>query len=144
MQNYTADRVISGTWGEVWVDNDYLAEAKGVEATVSLSTEAVPMCRKLMQGYKVTGIECSGTLTLDKVSSYFLNKMSDSIKAGKPFRANIITKLDDPDAFGAERVKLVDCVFTELSLANWERAALGEESIPFSFSDWEVLDSISA
>jgi hypothetical protein len=144
MNAYKADRVISGTWGEIWVDNDYLAEASGIEAKVSISTEAIPQCRNLAKGYKVTGIECSGTLTLQKVTSYFMRKMSDCIKAGRPFTADIITKLDDPGALGAERIKLIGCVFTEMSLANWERDSLGEESIPFNFEGWEIIDSIEA
>lgn len=45
-------------------------------------------------------------------------------------------------AFGAERVRLDDVVFTEIKLADWEAEKLLEESIPFNFSGWEVLESI--
>lgn len=144
MNSFEAKRVINGTFGEMWVDNDYMAEVKGVEAKASLDTEEVLQCGMLKKGYKVTGISGSGTLTLNKVSSYFLTRTSEKLKAGEAFRATIITNLADPESFGAERIKLLDCVFTELTLANWEAGTLGEESIPFNFSDWEVLESISA
>lgn len=142
MQDFLHEQVINGTFGEVWVDNDYMAEATALQATIKLDTKEVAKTRTLKKGYKVTGITGSGTLKMNKVSSYFLKKMSDSLKQGKSVRATIISNVEDPEALGAERVKLNDCLFTELDVINWEANTLGEESIPFSFSDWEVLESI--
>lgn len=144
MDSYTAQNVINGTWAEVWVDNDYMAEATALEAKLKLDTSEVPMLRTWYKGYKVTGITGSGTLKLNKVSSYFINKVINNIRQGKATRASIITKLDDPEAFGAERILLKDCVFTELTLADWEAGKNLEESIPFSFSECEILESIEA
>lgn len=144
MNNYTPERVINGTFGEVWVDNDYMAEVTGLEAKIKLDTSDVNMTRTLKKGTKVTGISGSGTLKMNKVSSYFIRKIAENLKAGKATRATIITKLDDPEAFGAERIALNDCVFTELTLADWEAGKLGEESIPFNFSDFDILESIEA
>ncbi len=131
-----------GSWGEVWIDSDYMAEAIAVEAKMTLATTEVTQCRALFKGYKVTGIEGKGTLKLNHVTSYFINRMSEYIKSGKTPKATIITKVDDPDAFGAERIKLDDCVFTELTLANWECGKLMEDSVPFSFRSFEVLESV--
>ena len=91
MNSYTPDRVINGTFGEVWVDNDYMAEAIALEAKMKLDTSEVNMTRTLRKGYKVTGISGSGTLKLNKVTSYFIKKISDNLKAGKATRATIIT-----------------------------------------------------
>lgn len=142
MQNYTPDRVINGTFGECWVDNDYMAEVTGLQAKMKLDTSEVARTGTLEKGYKVTGISGSGTLKLNKVSSYFLKKCADNIKAGKATRMTIISNLEDPEAFGAERVKLNDCVITEVTIADWESGKLLEESIPFNFSSFEVIDSI--
>lgn len=144
MKQMDAKRVINGTFGELWVDDDYMAEVKGVEAKASLDATEVLQCGTLKKGYKITGISGSGTLTLNKVSSYFLMKISEKLKNGEALRATVITNLADPEAFGAERVKITDCVFTEVTLANWQAGGLGEESIPFNFTDWEVLESINA
>lgn len=65
-----------------------------------------------------------------------------NLKKGKTTRATIISNIEDPEAFGAERVRLDDVVFTEIKLADWEAEKLLEESIPFNFSGWEVLESI--
>ena len=50
--------------------------------------------------------------------------------------------MEDPEAFGAERIRLDDVVFTEIKLADWEAGKLGEESIPFNYSGYEILESI--
>lgn len=142
MKSYDAQRVINGTFGEVWVDDDYMAETTALQAKVSLEKQEVNQTGTLAKGYKVTGVDGKGTLKLNKVTSYFIKKLSDNLKAGKTTVCKIMSNLNDPDAFGAERVMLSDCVFDELTLIDWEAKKLGEESIPFTFSSWEVLDAI--
>jgi len=142
MKSYTPERVINGTFGEVWVNGNYMAEATALEAKVTLEKTEVNQTRSLAKGYKITGIDCKGTLKMNKVSSYFINLLSKNLKKAKTTSVTIITKVDDPDAFGAERIQLNGCTFDELTLASWEAKKLGEESIAFTFSSWEVLDSI--
>ena len=144
MKKYDAQRVINGTFGEVWVDDDYMAEAVSLNAKVSLEKQEVNQTGTLVKGYKITGVDGKGTLKLNKVTSYFIKKLSDNLKAGKTTVCKIMSNLSDPDAFGAERVMLSDCVFDELTLIDWEAKKLGEESISFTFSSWEVLDTIDA
>lgn len=140
---YAVEKTINGTWGEVWIDDYYLAEVTGLDAKVTIEKTEVNQTRTLAKGYKTTGLDCKGTLKFNKVSSYFLNLMSENIKQGKATVCTIISKLEDPDSNGAERVKLTGCTFDELQLINWEAKKLAEESMPFSFTGWELLDTIS-
>ena len=143
MENkFSPEKAINGTYGELWLDDYYLAEVLSLEAKATLEKTEVNQARTLVKGYKITGIDCKGTIKLNKVTSYFLTKLSDSIKKRKVVKCTIISKLADPDTEGVERVKLTGCVFDEITLANWEVKKLGEESIPFTFTGWEVLDSI--
>ena len=142
MKEYKVEKLINGTFGEVWLDGDYMAEATGMEAKVTLEKEEVKQSGTLSKGYKVTGIEGKGTLKLNKVTSYFITKLSDNLKKGKTTTATIISNLKDPDALGNERIQLNGCVFDELTLINWEVKKLTEESIPFTFTSWNVLDKI--
>lgn len=135
-------RVINGTWGTVWIDGSLVAEAKGLQAKVTLEKADIDRCGTLAKGSKVTGLECQGTLTLHKVTSRFIKLLSDDIKRGRQRPVTIISKLDDPDAYGAERVIIKDAVFAELTLVDWEAKKNGEESIPFTFTDWDYLDII--
>lgn len=143
MQNiYGAERVINGTYGEVWVDDEYIAEVTGLEAKISIDKSDVQMVRKLGKGQKVTGLSGKGTLKCNKVRSYIMKTISDALKKGKQAQCNIVSKLEDPDSFGAEKVLLKNCSFDELTLVDFEAGKLGEESIAFTFDDWDLIDTI--
>ena len=114
-----------------------MAETTALQAKMKFDTAEVTQARTLKKGYKVTGI-----VKLNKVTSYWLKRAAQAIKEGKAIRGTIISNLDDPEAFGGERVRLKDCIFTEIPIADWEAGKLGEESIPFNFSDFDVLDAI--
>ena len=142
MKSKTPDKVINGTFGECWIDGEYMAETTALNAKVTLEKAEVHQTGKLSKGYKVTGIDGKGTLKLNKVSSYFIKKLNDNISAGKTTTATIISNLSDPDANGSERIQLDGCTFDELTLVNWEAKKLGEESIPFTFTSWKTVDLI--
>ena len=144
MDGYRAEQVINGTWGELWINGEYVAEVTGLEAKVTLEKAEVPMVRKMSKGHKVTGYEGKGTIKLNKVTSRFIKLMNDNMKQGKQTVCTIVSKLADPDALGAERIIIKDATFDELTLANWEARKNVEESVPFTFSDWYVLDLIEA
>lgn len=141
---FSPEKVINGTFGEVWIDDYYLAEVTSLEAKVSIEKSDVNQVGTLAKGYKVTGVDCKGTIKLNKVTSYFINLLSENLKAGKTTSCTIISKLADPDSNGTERIKLTGCVFDELALVNWEAKKLGEESLGFTFTGWKILDSINA
>jgi hypothetical protein len=142
MREIKPEYVINGSWGEAWLDGDYLAEIKGLEAKLAIEYEDIDRPRRLGKGKKMTGFEGTGTLKLHKVTSRFIKLLSDNLKQGKQTSFTIITKLADPDALGAERIMLKNVTLEELTLANWEAKTNGEEEVPFSFDDWEPLDLI--
>ena len=41
MNELETQQVINGSWGEVWVESDYMAEAKGIEATIEIEYEDI-------------------------------------------------------------------------------------------------------
>jgi len=144
MKGYKDEQVINGSWGEVWVDDNYMAEATALKAEVSVKTTSIARIQTLTDGQKITGYEGKGELKLHKVSSFVMNKMSTSLKAGKMPSATIVSNLKDPDALGAERVALYNCVFDKLILADWESGKMGEESYSFTFTDWKLIDTIKS
>ena len=143
-KGYTANQSINGSFGEVWFDDDYLSEIESAQAELSMSYTDVPQVRKLTKGKKLTNIEGSGTLKMHHVRSTIMKKVSDLLKRGKTPSFKIIIKLDDPDSLGAERVVLYSCKLTKLTLMDWEFGKVTEETIPFTFEDWDLLDVISA
>ena len=137
----SARRVISGTWGELWSDGEKVAEVSACQAKVALNKETVNLCGRFMTTHKAMNASGTGSLTMHKVDSGFAQRM-EGIKRGVDRRFTLISKLRDPDSYGAERVALYDVSFDDLTLADWQAAAVGSVTAPFTFSDYEYLDQI--
>lgn len=141
MQGYRPEQVWSGTWGELWINGNYYAEVTAFKANVKLDKQEINKVGTLAKGYKTVGLTCTGSMKLNKVSSSLMKEISDNLKLGKVTVMTIIAKINDPDGIGPERVAIKDATFDEIDLANWEAKKILEENIPFTFSDWEVLDA---
>lgn len=138
MTGMQENQVWLGTWGQVWVDGELLSEATKFRAEVTINYEDVSMARNLMTGKKVTGLEGEGEITLHKVSSFVMNKIAADIKKGVVPDITIESSIQDPAGLGEERIAVKHVKFEKVTLADWERGNLGEESYSFSFSDYEV------
>lgn len=141
MKDIEARSVIYGTFGELWIDGDKIAEVEEVKATLTSDKIEVKMAMHMTKGYKVVGYTGKGSVKLHKVSSYFIKKLAPSIKAGRQVSCTLISKVSDPDAVGTERVALTGVIFDSVDLINWSVGKLGEESYNFTFQDYELLDS---
>ena len=138
----SAKRVISGTWGEVWLDSDKVSECYGLQAKVGFNKEDIALCGQMASDKKVTGIDCTGSLRMHKVNSRMAQVIGQYIRNGRDIRFTVISKLNDPDAYGAERVVLKNVSFNDLTLADWEATSPGKDESPFTFTDYEFLDMI--
>ena len=134
--------MISGTWGEVWLEGDKVSECYGLQAKVSFNKEDIALCGQMASDKKVTSIECTGSLRMHKVTSRMALAIGENIRNGKDVRFTIVSKLKDPDAYGAERVVLSNVSFDDLTLADWEAKSVGKVECPFTFTDYEFLDEI--
>lgn len=138
-----AERVMNGTFGEVWLDGDKVAECYGLEARVEFEKEEVPLCGQLGVDTKLMGYKGTGSLKMHKMNSRMMIKLSDKIKNGENPRLQILSALKDPAAAGAERVLIKDVCFDDLILAGWEAKSKGELDSPFTFTDWDLLDTVT-
>jgi Protein of unknown function (DUF2001). len=141
-KEFRAEQVINGTFGEVWIDGEYLANVTALKAEVTLKKTAISMVQRLMEGQKMTGLEMKGEIKLHKINSFFIKKMNECFRRGKMMTCTIISNVKDPDALGGERIALYNCLFDKMTLADWEAGKMGEESYSFTFEDWEILDKI--
>ncbi|AZV57925.1 phage tail tube protein [Clostridium sp. AWRP] len=141
--NYNEEKTMYGNFGSVWIDDQQVSEATGLQAKFKMNKSEVPMCGTMFKKYKITSVEGSGTLTMNKVSSRMILLIGDSVLNGKEPVFNIISKLSDPGNGGTERIKLIGVKFDELTLANWKAKSLGTESVPFTFEAFETLDTIN-
>lgn len=141
MNNYNSEIVMNGSYGELWFDGDYMAEVKSFRAELNCDYEDIQRVRNLVAGKKLIGLSGEGELTMYKISSYIMAKMSKQLKAGKTPEFTLISKVDDPNSIGQERVAIYHVKFAKMTLADWERKKVGEESYSFTFEDYEILDS---
>lgn len=139
---FKAEQVINGSWGEVWLDDEYLAQVIALKAEATPKKTAIVMVQRLNEGQKMTGIELKGELKLHKINSAVMCKMSEALKRGKMMTCKIMSNLNDPDALGAERVVLYGCLLDKLILADWEAGKMCEETYGFTYEDWDLMDII--
>ena len=144
MPRPNASRVINGTYGKVWVNGELWAEVDTFEAKVTVSYEDVNFAGEGATFKKATGWTGEGTMSIKKIYSRVQRAMAEQVRRGEYPRFEIVGKLEDPDAFGAERIALHDVTISEFMLLRFEQKALGNEDVPFAFSDYELIDSIPA
>lgn len=133
--------VRSGTWGQVWLDGELMAECYGCQIKVNKSKDDVARCRTLINGKKMTAVSITGTVRIYNATSRMIQLEADAIKQGKDLRHTIISDLDDPDNPNNQRIAVKGVSFDDLTLADWEAAKLGQIEIPFTAEDYEILDS---
>lgn len=140
----SAKRVMSGTFSEIWLDGEAVGEAYGFQAKVTINKEKVPMCGQIWTDHKVTSVEGTGTLRMHKVNSRMAQLLGEAMANGKDPRFTIVEKQNDPDAYGVERIALLNVSFDDLTLADWEAGQLGKVEAPFTFCGYQALDTIPA
>ena len=137
-----ANRVISGTWAEVWVGGELWIECDGGQAKVTNNKTDVHMCGVMMTDAKVTSQKGTGSISAFRV--YTRNRtQAKSLSEGRDQRTMIIMKLEDPDSYGAERVALYNCSFDDETLADFTAGNIVKTNYPFTFTGWDYLDTIN-
>ena len=136
-------RIMNGTFGELWLDSEYVGEVYKAQAKVEFTKEEIKQCGTFFADNKVVGCKGTGSLTMHKVNSRMAKKIGTMVKNKKDARFTIISKLDDPDAYGAERVSLTGVQFDDLTLFDWEAQKPLETETPFTFTDYNYLDQVA-
>lgn len=139
---FKSNKILNGTYGRVWVNDEVRANIKSFEAKLSLTYEEIQVSDDLGTHQKYMGHSGEGTATFHKFDSYFAKLLAEGIKTGDLPEVNIVARLSDPSAYGAERVKLSEVTFDELTIMKFEGKTPTEEELPFKFADYELLDLI--
>ncbi len=81
-------------------------------------------------------------MTLHKVYS---RGADDVIAAdrGRDVRRTLVAKLDDPDAYGAERVAVYGMNYDEQTLMDFAAGKAGSMTVPFQATEFEFLDQVA-
>ena len=126
----------------MWLDGEQVAECYGCQIKLSKTKEDVARCRTLVAGKKLTGISGTGTVRIYNATSRLIQAEAQALKNGQDLRHTLISNLDDPDNPSNQRISITGVSFDDLTLADWQAAAVGSVTAPFTFSDYEYLDQI--
>ena len=138
----SAKRVMSGTWGEVWFDGDLVSETYKFSAKLTYNKTEIGRNGSMAVDTKVTSYKGTGSVGMRKVNSRMLHLLADKIKDGKDVRFTIIGKLDDPDAYGSERLVIENAWFNKLTLQKFENAKMIDEEYSGGFTDYYFPDLV--
>lgn len=143
MSEIKGNRVLSGTWAEMWYNGFRIAEMTKINTKVTVNREDVQI--GIDVDTKVTGQKGEGTVSLAKAFTRF-EDVREEISRGRDPRGTIIAKLKDPDAAGAqtERWQIGNVALSEFGF-EWEKGSVVKQDYPFSFtpSDMVLLDRIN-
>ena len=143
MSNLQANRTLSGSFAEVWVDGARIAELSQLTLTIKVQREKVQFGMDVDS--KITGYAGEGTMTLKQVYTRFYEVLE---QAKRGLDKRFTTALKDPDAAdgGEERYSIDNVAFTELPFMNYKMGEVNQQKLPFTFrpSDLVCLDSIRA
>lgn len=134
-------RICNGTFGELWLDGDYVGECYKAQAKVEFTKEEIKQCGTFFTDNKVVGCKGTGSLTMHKVNSRMAIKVANMVRNKQDVRFTLISKLADPDAYGAERVSITGVQMDDLTLFDWEAQKPLETEAPFTFYRVRVLRS---
>ena len=138
MSKKVANRIIRGSFGTAWLNNEKLYEVRSLEAKVSLTYEELHLNGEFGTRRRYMGFDISGTVVLHKVSSRVPKLMGAGPKTGQLPAIKLDVALRDPDVKGAQRIVLDDVTLDEFTLAQFENNTVLEESVPFHAADYDV------
>ena len=136
-----AAEVRSGTWGQLWLDGDQVAEAYGCQIKVNKTKEDVARCRTLINGKKMPAVAITGTVRIYNATSRLIQLEGEALKQGIDLRHTLISNLDDPDNPSNQRIAVKGVSFDDLPLEDLQAAQLGQIEAPFTAEDFDILDS---
>jgi len=138
-------RIVNGHFAYVYMDGAWQTNVTACTADVEPDYKEVLVCGTRWTQHKLGSIKGTGSITGFKVTSDMiqLNLPITNDRRGA-VTTELITKLDDPEAYGHERIRLKNINFTKIPLVGWKVGDLIEEEWPYVFHGVELLDPIEA
>lgn len=138
----TAPRVMSGTFGMLYWNGEPVYEVKKFEAKLKVDREDISFAGEMGKDSKLIGMGGEWSFTVNKVFSRGAKAISLEIKEGRDPRCQFNGKVDDPDAFGSERMTLYNCWFGDLDLMNFESGKVINQEFSGGFTDFDFPDTV--
>lgn len=133
---FDASRTIHSNYGKILLDGDEQTNLTETTAKVVPDKKEINTIGDDWTRHKVGTKKGTGSMSGYKVTSAMIER------GFKKFE--IISSLEDPEAYGYERIRLKNCMADELTLINLKAGDLVTEDTPFTYEGYELLDKIEA
>ncbi|EKQ50264.1 MULTISPECIES: phage tail tube protein [unclassified Clostridium] len=137
-----ANKVLTGSSGNLWFNGQLLATLSKINAKVKGNFESVDFCGDNATYSRYNGWSGEGTLVVKKIDSTIWKICADAYKSGVMPDIKLISSLTDAATGKSEKVSIEGVVITEFMLAGYESKKLIEEEFPFNFGDFDPIETI--
>lgn len=134
--SFDPDRAFFGSFARLLLDGEWQTNMTSAEAKVDMDKKDLNVMGDNWTRKKKGQLSGTGTISGYKVTSKMIQQGFE--------RFELIISLEDPEAFGHERVRLMNCMADTIQLANVTAGEVVEEETPFTFEHFELLDPVSA
>lgn len=140
-----SSRAVNGSYGECHQEGKWLTNVHTMKADVEFTKADIKKSGSRWTGTKVTGIKGTGSMSGYLVTDELKMAVAQGLDDRKPtFKTELISKLDDPEAYGYEKVRLKGVSFDKLPAVNWTVGEVVEDEWAFTYDDLEFLNPITA
>lgn len=136
-----ANGVISGNDCTVWINNEVWDDIKSFEYKITGEFEDINFLNDPRTYKKYNGFNGEGTLTLNKKQSRGAKILADAFKTGIMPDIKIVSKIFNQSTGTSERAVFSEIIFSEFG-GKFEAKGISEEELPFSFSDFEFIETM--
>lgn len=131
-----ASRVFMGTYGKIFIGGVWQSNFNHLEASVEIQKKELNLAGDPWVRHKKGPLKGTGTISGFKVTS-------DMIARGFA-KFELVSKLEDPEAFGYETITLKNVMLDKLQLANWTAGEEVKEEVSFTFEEYTLNDRVEA
>lgn len=137
-----ANKVLSGTEMNMSVNGEEYEERNKIEIKVEGVFDDIELAGEYATHKRYMGWKGTGTLTLFKMHSRALDAIGDAFKTGQFPDIDITASMTNKQNGETEAIAIHGVQFTEFDF-NAETKKSTQEVIPFTFTDYNVLETLS-
>lgn len=141
-----SSRVINGSYGQVFDENGtWLTNIFKFSADVELNLQEIKRAGDRWTQHKLVSLKGSGSIEGYLVTSELIEKIGRvGDTRGKMFTGELIAKLEDPESYGAYRVRLKNVMFDKIPLIQFDVGEIVNQELSFVFAGYQFLDTIKS
>lgn len=134
-------RTLNGAFGKLHHEGEWMTNVTGIEINIDINYEEIKRAGTRVLGHKATTITMAGTISSYKVTSKFVDAISQILDDRKgAFVTELIAEMNDPEnpeMAGFYRIKGVQ--FTTIPVLSFSHGEIAEEELQFVFSGYERM-----